>query len=187
MPSSVRKGPKPGSRNRAKRDPGVVVHANRPATRVEVALGTTSAAVTPEEWPKLREKTWDRWLKLVGEPPDPDSAAKRQALVQDSIERGTIPTEAQERRVEEPVRDSVRDWPPAAATFDGIEGHALRTYGAPAIVRSFAADGLAEVERFKKADPDAARSIAGPLREYVRRLRRVRERPELRTYDRRPV
>ncbi len=176
------KGPKPGSRNRAKRDPGVVVHANRPPSRVEVALGTTTGAVTPEEWPKLREKTWDRWLKLVGEPPDPDLAAKRQALVQDSSERGTIPTEAQERRVEEPVRDARNDWPPVAASFDGIEGRALRTYGAPAIVRSFAADGLAEVERFRKADPEAARSIAGPLREYTRRLRRLRANPALRDY-----
>ena len=187
MPSSVRKGPKPGHFKKAKRDPGTVIYANRPPTRVEVALDGPVAPGAPpvdsSEWQKLRERTWARWQRLVAEPPDPDLAAKRQALVQAAIESRTVPTEAQEKRLEPPLRDSERDWPPEAASFDGIEGQALATYGAPAVVRKLAADGLAEVERFRKSNPEAAKSISEPLREYTRRLRRVRDRPALRAYS----
>src|SRR5207253_2031906 len=116
-------------------------------------------------------------------PPDPHREARRVAAQQAAIERGTVPTPAQEKRLEPALRDSERDGPPAAAAHDGISTTALATYGAPAVVTKLAADGLAEVERFQKADSTAARSIAGPLREYARRLRAVRDRPELRAYE----
>ncbi|MGH2966322.1 MAG: hypothetical protein ACRDMH_13230 [Solirubrobacterales bacterium] len=141
--------------------------------------------MTKEEWQKLRERTWDRWQKLVNTAPDTALDGRRVAAVAAAIESGSLLTPAAEKRLEPALRDSERDWPPKAARFDGIEGRALRTYAAPAVVTQLAADGLAEVERFKKANPAAAKSIAAPLREYVRRLRRVRDRPELRAYDRR--
>ena len=111
-------------------------------------------------------RTWERWLKLVGQQPDDGLAGRRIAAREKAIERGVRLTPAQERKLERPPRDSQRDWPPKAASFDGIEGKAMRTYGVGWLVRRYAEPDLAEVERFRKEDPAAARSIAAPLREY---------------------
>ena len=37
--------------------------------------------------------------------------------------------------------------------------------------------------RFRRRDPEAAKSIAGPLREYAKRLRAVRDHPESWKYE----
>ena len=82
-------------------------------------------------------------------------------------------------------------WPPHAARHDGIVGDALRLSFAPPAgyvggwdarlrIVALAEAGLAEVERFREANPPAAKAIAKPLREYTRRLRAVRDHPERR-------
>jgi hypothetical protein len=107
-------------------------------------------SVTAAQWEELRAPTWGRWLD-----------------------------------------DADRDWPPHAAILDGISGEVLRRYFAspenyvghwdarPQIV-SLADTGLAELARFRQANPTAARSIKAPLAAYERRLRAVRKRPESR-------
>jgi hypothetical protein len=43
-----------------------------------------------------------------------------------------------------------------------------------------AEEGLAEVRRFRRRNPEAAKSIPGPLDEYVARLAAIRGDPEIR-------
>jgi hypothetical protein len=123
-------------------------------------------AVDPAEWEALRIPTWRAWLELV---------------------RGGSPAG------EEP-RDRDRDWPPAAAIHDGIEGRVLKSrwdrpegyrggWDAPPRIVELAEEGLEELARFRRRSPAAARSISGPLREYARRLREVRDRCELRLFQ----
>jgi hypothetical protein len=82
-------------------------------------------------------------------------------------------------------------WPPAAARHDGIIGDCLRfrfarpegytnNWDARPRIVELAESGLQEVTEFKRANPEAAKTIAGPLGEYERLLREVLEHPESR-------
>jgi hypothetical protein len=131
-----------------------------------------------------------RHRPLIQYPPQPVDPVKR-ALKGPMFWGQAVTAEEWERlRVSAWERYEVeQDWPPHAARHDGIRGDALRLSFAPPEgyrgrfdarpkIRALADQGLAEVEAFRKSNPEAARSIAKPLREYERRLRKVREHPE---------
>ena len=92
MPSSVRKGPRPGSFNKAKRSESVVADPGRAPTRVEVALDGPNVdgdrPVTPDEWERLRQRTWERWLALIAKPHDGELPGRQIAAREGAIERG---------------------------------------------------------------------------------------------------
>jgi hypothetical protein len=150
--------PKPGTYQRRPRRPlRPVQYPSKRVAPIELALRGPrffGEGVSAAQWEELRAATWGHWLVLVTE-------------------------------------GAARAWPPAAARHDGIRGHALRRtfvppegyiggWDATPTIVALAQEGLAEVARFRKADPTAAGSITEPLREYARRLREVRDHPERR-------
>jgi hypothetical protein len=125
-------------------------------------------------------------------PPDPVEQALQRPMFW-----GEDVTPAQWERLRAPCWErwlDSQESPPHAARIDGIRGDALRAFfnppsgyvnnwdARPKIVE-LAEEGLAELARFRKANPTAARSIKQPLTVYEGLLEAVRERPELRLLD----
>ena len=139
--------------------------------------------VPKADWDRLRVAAWERWLELVTEQPrvNPGPEARRQAWWANQPDPGQC----------EP-RHVAACWPPESARFhDGIVGQVLasrwcrpdgysgRWNAKPRIVQ-LAREGLVEVREFKRSDPQAAKSIAGPLKHYCGLLREARDCPESR-------
>jgi hypothetical protein len=143
-----------------------------------------SGEVDADEWAELRVPTWKKWLELVTSEPD-DEWRELRARYWENPRSWTPETDYLFR---EPERDPARDYAPRAARLDGITGVALSRWhqGSPSDLErqtEWAEEGLAELARFRTRSPEAAKSIAAPLREYAKRLREVRDHPESRTYD----
>jgi len=144
-----------------------------------------SGEVTEAEWESLRVPTWERWLELVTTEPDGEWREWR-AKYWENPRSWTPETDHLFR---EPERGPAKDYAPRGARHDRITGVALSRWhqGSPSDLgrqREWAEEGLAELARFRRRSPEAAKSIKEPLREYGRRLRAVRDRPEDRRFRR---
>jgi hypothetical protein len=154
-----------------------------------------SGDVDAEEWEELRVETWQEWARLVQNTDDSwlDYRAEYRATLEPSNRNGGARERAEARRREleplcmQPARTPLKDWPPRGARFDGLEGIALARWhqGSPSDLErqiAWAEQGLAELARFRKRSPEAAKSIGEPLREYGRRLRAIRDHPDHREF-----
>src|SRR5262245_29438016 len=80
---------------------------------VERALGSFAAPTTPSAWPRVRKRTWTRWLYLVRQP----------HMTDDELADARY----EDPEVDRPLRDEVNCWvPDAAAEHDGLRGEAIR-------------------------------------------------------------
>jgi hypothetical protein len=161
-----------GTFRQRKQPPGTVWYANDP----DPIRDALNGVVDHEQWERIREAVWGKWLRLVGEPPMDEAdlwTRRRKALARGDnapILRGP--------------RDDERAWPPRSAVHDGLFGKCLaRRFHADSQIPwmiEMATEGLRELDRFLKRSPDAAATIAEPLQEYGRRLRQVCDDPETR-------
>jgi hypothetical protein len=174
-------GRRPGSTNVQKTPEWAEGIPANPINTIALALNgpTTHAreAITAEEWETLaqqpgwrplRVEAWHSWLKLVTTKGPPPHDYRYWSAIY-------WPVQANGQTVDwrliwnRPHREPGEDWPPVAAAHDGIVCEALAvSYPAPSA--ELIAEGLAEVDRFEKANPKAAKLIAKPLAEYRRRL-----------------